>query len=42
MLAQDYLVITHGAALAVAEELGCVNDGGLPVGAAGLPERDAG
>ncbi|WP_031156987.1 hypothetical protein [Streptomyces xanthophaeus] len=42
VLAQDYRAITHGAALAVAEELGCVNDGGLPARAAGLPERDAG
>lgn len=30
VLAQDYRTITHGAALAVAEELGCVNDGGCP------------
>ncbi|MEU9103803.1 hypothetical protein AB0D54_05470 [Streptomyces xanthophaeus] len=42
VLAQDYRTITHGAALAVAKELGCVNDGGLPAQAAGLPEPDAG
>ncbi|MCX4693093.1 hypothetical protein [Streptomyces sp. NBC_01408] len=39
--AQDYLAITHSAALAVAKELGCVNDGGLPADAAGLPEPKA-
>ncbi|MEU9377380.1 hypothetical protein AB0D94_26920 [Streptomyces sp. NPDC048255] len=36
--AQDYRAVTHSAALAVAKELGCVNDGGLPADAAGLPE----
>ncbi|MGW1639694.1 hypothetical protein [Streptomyces lavendulae] len=36
-LAQDYLAVTHSAALAVAEALGCVDDGGLPARAQELP-----
>lgn len=37
VLGQDYLAVTHSAALAVAEALGCVNDGGLPARAQELP-----
>ncbi|MFE2851658.1 hypothetical protein ACFXJO_11045 [Streptomyces lavendulae] len=36
-LAQDYLAVTHSAALAVAKALGCVDDGGLPARAQELP-----
>ncbi|MFE2248594.1 hypothetical protein [Streptomyces lavendulae] len=36
-LGQDYLAVTHSAALAVAQALGCVNDGGLPARAQELP-----
>ncbi|MEU3311985.1 hypothetical protein ABZ743_04905 [Streptomyces sp. NPDC006662] len=37
VLRPDYLAITHSAALAVAKELRCVDDGGLPARAAELP-----
>ncbi|MGW2681175.1 hypothetical protein [Streptomyces sp. NPDC001436] len=37
VLRPDYLAITHSAALAVAKELRCVDDGGLPVRAVDLP-----
>ncbi|MEU4951309.1 hypothetical protein [Streptomyces lavendulae] len=36
-LGQDYLAVTHSAALAVAKALGCVDDGGLPARAQELP-----
>lgn len=36
-LRPDYLTATHSAALAVAKELRCVDDGGLPARAADLP-----
>ncbi|MFD8981397.1 hypothetical protein [Streptomyces sp. NPDC059564] len=36
-LGPDYLKVTHSAALAVAKELGCVNDGGLSARAEELP-----
>ncbi|MET8754417.1 hypothetical protein ABZW32_30630 [Streptomyces sp. NPDC004667] len=46
VLGQDYLAVTHSAALAVAKVLGCVNDGGLPARAQELPppavDADAG
>ncbi|MEU4731370.1 hypothetical protein [Streptomyces sp. NPDC023588] len=38
VLKPDYLAITHSAALAVAKELGCANDGGLPARAIDLPK----
>lgn len=34
---EDYLVLAHSAALAVAQELGCANGGGLPAKAGDLP-----
>ncbi|MFG2665740.1 hypothetical protein ACGFY6_16010 [Streptomyces sp. NPDC048387] len=37
VLRPDYLAITHSAALAVAKELRCADDGGLPARAAELP-----
>ncbi|MFF4494006.1 hypothetical protein [Streptomyces sp. NPDC001546] len=37
VLRPDYLAITHSAALAVAKELRCVDDGGLPARAVDLP-----
>jgi hypothetical protein len=36
-LGPDYLAATHSAALAVAKELGCLNNAGLPERAAELP-----
>ncbi|MFJ6796457.1 hypothetical protein [Streptomyces sp. NPDC091268] len=36
-LVEDYGILAHSAALAVAKELGCVSNGGLPDRAAGLP-----
>ncbi|MFD8147970.1 hypothetical protein [Streptomyces sp. NPDC059708] len=36
-LRPDYLTATHSAALAVAKELRCVDDGGLPARAEELP-----
>ncbi|MGW7450615.1 hypothetical protein [Streptomyces sp. NPDC054787] len=38
VLRPDYLAITHSAALAVAKELGCANDGRLPARAVDLPK----
>ncbi|MFF8268780.1 hypothetical protein ACF059_15455 [Streptomyces sp. NPDC016562] len=38
VLRPDYLAITHSAALAVAKELRCANDGGLPARAVDLPK----
>lgn len=40
VLGQDYLAVTHSAALAVARELGCANDGGLAARADGLPKPE--
>ncbi|WP_157880259.1 hypothetical protein [Streptomyces katrae] len=37
ILRPDYLAITHSAALAVAKELQCAGDGGLPARASDLP-----
>ncbi|MFF4581700.1 hypothetical protein ACFY15_25425 [Streptomyces sp. NPDC001373] len=37
VLRPDYLAIAHSAALAVAKELRCVDDGGLPARAEDLP-----
>lgn len=37
VLGQDYLAATHSAALAVAKELGCLNNAGLPERAGELP-----
>ncbi|MFJ8211844.1 hypothetical protein [Streptomyces sp. NPDC096033] len=37
ILRPDYLAVTHSAALAVAKELQCVDDGGLPARASELP-----
>ncbi|MEU8433975.1 hypothetical protein AB0F18_13820 [Streptomyces sp. NPDC029216] len=37
ILRPDYLTITHSAALAVAKELQCADDGGLPPRAEELP-----
>ncbi|GAA0281151.1 hypothetical protein GCM10010302_18660 [Streptomyces polychromogenes] len=37
VLRPDYLAVTHSAALAVAKELRCVGDGGLPARAEDLP-----
>lgn len=42
VLGQDYLAVTHSAALAVAKVLGCVNDGGLPARAQELPPSGSG
>ncbi|MEU9145183.1 hypothetical protein [Streptomyces sp. NPDC048349] len=39
-LSRDYMAVTHSAALAVAKELGCANDGGLPARADGLPQPE--
>ncbi|MEU3722621.1 hypothetical protein [Streptomyces sp. NPDC031705] len=41
VLRADYLAITHSAALAVAKELQCADDGGLPPHAEALPPPDA-
>ncbi|MEV6733765.1 MULTISPECIES: hypothetical protein [unclassified Streptomyces] len=38
VLGEDYLVLAHSAAVAIAEELGCENNGGLPEGASALPK----
>ncbi|KJY42046.1 hypothetical protein VR46_23875 [Streptomyces sp. NRRL S-444] len=38
VLGEDYLVLAHSAAVAIAKELGCENGGGLPEGAAALPK----
>lgn len=40
VLRPDYLAIAHSAALAVAKELRCVDDGGLPARAEDLPTAD--
>ncbi|MFE2325689.1 hypothetical protein ACFXD5_17495 [Streptomyces sp. NPDC059385] len=40
VLGQDYLAVTHSAALAVAKELGCANNGGLPARADDLPKPE--
>ncbi|MFJ8166333.1 hypothetical protein ACIRBY_36210 [Streptomyces sp. NPDC096136] len=40
VLRPDYLAIAHSAALAVAKELRCVDDGGLPARAEDLPAAD--
>ncbi|MEU3408738.1 hypothetical protein ABZ766_32985 [Streptomyces sp. NPDC006670] len=40
VLRPDYLTVTHSAALAVARELQCVDDGGLPARAGDLPPPD--
>ncbi|MGT2528639.1 hypothetical protein ACU4GG_17000 [Streptomyces nojiriensis] len=37
VLGQAYLVLAHSAALAVAKELGCETNGGLPDGVSALP-----
>ncbi|MFZ3497914.1 hypothetical protein ACODT5_32620 [Streptomyces sp. 5.8] len=37
-LGDDYLVLAHSAALAIARESGCENGGGLPTEAAALPK----
>ncbi|MFE2166905.1 hypothetical protein ACFXB3_17845 [Streptomyces sp. NPDC059447] len=42
VLGQDYLAVTHSAALAVAKELGCTNNGGLPARADDLPKPEGG
>ncbi|MFE1412852.1 hypothetical protein ACFW6F_18880 [Streptomyces sp. NPDC058746] len=42
VLGPDYLAVTHSAALAVAQELECVNNAGLPARADGLPKPEAG
>lgn len=38
VLGEDYLVLAHSAAVAIAKELGCENNGGLPEGASALPK----
>ncbi|MFE9634777.1 hypothetical protein [Streptomyces sp. NPDC006463] len=38
VLGEDYLVLAHSGALAIAKELGCENNGGLPDGASDLPK----
>ncbi|MFE2552396.1 hypothetical protein ACFXGI_28155 [Streptomyces sp. NPDC059355] len=37
VLGEDYLVLAHSAAVAIAKELGCEDGGGLPDGASALP-----
>ncbi|MFD7084915.1 hypothetical protein [Streptomyces sp. NPDC059918] len=38
LLGESYLVVAHSAAVAMAEELGCENNGGLPEGSSSLPK----
>ncbi|WP_406183066.1 hypothetical protein [Streptomyces sp. NBC_01006] len=38
VLGEDYLVLAHSAAVAIAKELGCENNGGLPEGSSALPK----
>ncbi|MEV0414862.1 hypothetical protein AB0I68_29615 [Streptomyces sp. NPDC050448] len=38
VLGEDYLVLAHSGAVAIAKELGCENNGGLPEGASALPK----
>ncbi|MEV6582480.1 hypothetical protein AB0M92_30445 [Streptomyces sp. NPDC051582] len=39
VLGEDYLVLAHSAAAAIAKELGCENNGGLPERASDLPKQ---
>ncbi|MFB6616436.1 hypothetical protein ACFCV9_19875 [Streptomyces sp. NPDC056367] len=41
VLGEDYLVLAHSAAFAIAKELGCEKNGGLPDGALALPRPDS-